>query len=46
MDQVYQATMTVNARVLGDPMASGAAVVKTIHELNAELVVFDVADLQ
>jgi predicted permease len=44
--QVYQATMIVNARVLGDPLASGAAVEKTIHELNSGLVVFDVADLE
>jgi predicted permease len=44
--QVYNATMIVNARVLGDPMASGVSVEKTIHELNPGLVVFDVADLQ
>ena len=44
--QVYQATMIVNARVLGDPLASGVAVEKAIHELNPALVVFDVADLQ
>jgi predicted permease len=46
LDQVYQATMIVNARVLGDPMASGTAVEKAIHELNPALVVFDVADLE
>jgi predicted permease len=45
LDQVYQATMIVNARVLGDPMASGTAVEKAMHELNPSLVVFDVADL-
>jgi len=44
--QVYQATMIVNARVLGDPLASRAAVEKTIHELNPVLVVFDVANLE
>ena len=44
--QVYRATMIINARVLGDPLASAAAVEKTIHELNADLVVFDVADLE
>jgi predicted permease len=44
--QVYQATMIVSARVLGDPLASGTAVEKAIHELNPDLVVFDVADLE
>jgi predicted permease len=43
--QVYQASMIVNARVPGDPLASGASVEKAIHELNPSLVVFDVADL-
>src|SRR5581483_10783467 len=32
--QVYRATMIVNARVVGDPLASGAAVTKALHELN------------
>jgi predicted permease len=44
--QAYQATMIINARVLGDPLASGAAVEKAIHELNPALVVFDVANLE
>jgi predicted permease len=44
--QVYQATMIVNARVEGDPLAFGLAVEKAIHELNPALVVFDVADLE
>jgi ABC-type antimicrobial peptide transport system permease subunit len=38
--------MIVNARVLGDPLASGMAVEKAIDELNPALVVFDVADLE
>jgi len=46
LDQVYQATMIVHARVLGDPLASGMAVENAIHELNPALVVFDVADLE
>jgi predicted permease len=45
LDQAYQATVIVNARVLGDPLASGVEVEKAIHELNPALVVFDVADL-
>jgi len=44
--QAYQATMIVNARVPQDPLASGAAVQKAIHELNPSLAVFDVADLE
>jgi len=44
--QVYRASMTVNARVQGDPLASGAMVEKAIHELNPALVLFDVADLE
>ena len=44
--QAYQATMIVNARVMQDPLASGAAVQKAIHELNPSLAVFDVADLE
>jgi predicted permease len=46
LDQVYHATMIVNARVLGDPLAAGMAVENAIHELNPALVVFDVADLE
>jgi ABC-type antimicrobial peptide transport system permease subunit len=44
--QVYRATMIINARVLGDPLASAAAVEKTIHGLNPDLIVFDVVDLE
>src|SRR5467141_3273621 len=40
--QVYQATMIINARTTGDPLAFGKTVEKTIHDLNADLVVFDV----
>src|SRR5205814_3653698 len=40
--QVYRPTMTIIARTTGDPLAFGRTVEKTIHELNAELVVFDV----
>jgi predicted permease len=44
--QVYQATMIINARVAGDPLTFGKTVEKTIHELNANLVVFDVTALE
>jgi predicted permease len=43
--QVYRATMVVLARTNGDPLAAGKTVEKTIHELNADLVVFDITTL-
>jgi ABC-type antimicrobial peptide transport system permease subunit len=44
--QVYKATMIINARVAGDPLTFGKTIEKTIHELNADLVVFDVTTLE
>jgi predicted permease len=44
--QVYRATMMVLARTNGDPLAAGKTVEKTIHELNADLVVFDITTLE
>jgi predicted permease len=44
--QVYRATMIINARVVGDPFAFGKTVQTTIHELNADLVVFEVTTLE
>jgi predicted permease len=44
--QVYRPAMTIIARTTGDPLAFGKAVEKTIHELNADLVVFDVTTLE
>ena len=44
--QVYRAGMIINARVEGDPLAFGKTIEKTIHELNADLVVFDVTTLE
>jgi predicted permease len=44
--QVYRATMIVLARTNGDPLAVGKTVEKTIHELNADLVVFDITSLE
>ncbi len=46
LHQVYRATMIINARVTGDPLAFGKSVEKTLHELNADLVVFDVTTLE
>jgi predicted permease len=44
--QVYRATMIINARVTGNPLAFGKTVETTIHELNADLVVFEVTTLE
>jgi predicted permease len=44
--QVYRSTMTILARTAGNPLAFGKTVEKTIHGLNADLVVFDVTTLE
>jgi predicted permease len=44
--QVYRASVLVTARTTGDPLAFGKTVEKTIHELNADLVVFDITTLE
>jgi ABC-type antimicrobial peptide transport system permease subunit len=38
--------MMINARVAGDPLAFGKTIEKTVHELNAEVLVFDVTSLE
>jgi predicted permease len=43
--QVYRASVIVNARVAEDPLESGAAIVQAVHDVNPELVAYDVADL-
>ena len=44
--QVYRADMIITARVAGDPLTFAKTVEKTIHELNGDLVVFDVTSLE
>jgi ABC-type antimicrobial peptide transport system permease subunit len=44
--QVYRGTMTILARTAGNPLAFGKTVENTIHELNGDLVVFDVTTLE
>ena len=39
--QVYRAGMTINARVSGEPLALAKSVEQVLHELNADVVVFD-----
>ncbi len=44
--QVYKANMIINARVAGDPLTVGKTIQNTVHELNADLVMFDVNTLE
>jgi predicted permease len=44
--QVYRPTVTLLARTTGDPLILGKTVEKTIHELSADLVVFDVGSFE
>jgi predicted permease len=44
--QVYDYHTVVHARISGDPQAFAPAVEKTVHELNADLPVFDVITLR
>jgi predicted permease len=44
--QIYRGTMIVTARVNGDPLAFGKTVERTVHELNSDLVVYDVTSLE
>jgi predicted permease len=43
--QVYRAGMTINARVSGDPLAFSKALDQAVHELDPDVVVFDVTTL-
>src|SRR4029077_10654839 len=44
--QVYRSEMIVTARVAGEPLIFGKIVEKTIRDLNADLVAFDVTTLE
>jgi predicted permease len=44
--QIYRANMIINARVAGDPLTFANTIEKTAHELNPELVVYDVTTLE
>jgi predicted permease len=46
LNQPGGSDMTVIARTTGDPLAMGKTVEKTIHELNADLVVFNMTTLE
>ena len=44
--QVYRDLVIIHARVSGDPQAYAPAVERTVHDLNADLPVFDVTTLK
>jgi len=44
--QYYQPNLIIDARVAGDPLSFGKAVEKTVHDLNPDLVLFDLTSLE
>jgi predicted permease len=44
--QVYRASTMVTVRVAGDPLGYATSVEKTIHQLNADVVLYDVTTLE
>jgi predicted permease len=44
--QYYEPTMIINARVAGDPLTFSKTIEDTVHELNSDVVVFDVTTLE
>jgi predicted permease len=44
--QVYAANMIIHARVAGDPFAFAKTVESAVHELNADVVLFEVTSLE
>ena len=46
LSQDYSHMTTIHARVSGDPLAYSSAIEKAVHELNADLPIFDVNTLK
>ena len=46
LNQVYRSNMIIDARVAGDPLTFAQTIEKAVHELNSELVVYDVTTLE
>ena len=44
--QVYKSGMIIVARTTGNPLAAGKTIEQSIHELNSDLVVFDITTLE
>ncbi|HXN20926.1 MAG TPA: ABC transporter permease [Candidatus Binatus sp.] len=44
--QYYKAEMIINARVAGDPLSVGKTIQNTVHELNPDLVMYNVNTLE
>jgi len=46
LEQVYRSTVIINARTTAEPLAMGKLVEKAVHDLNADIVVFDITTLE
>jgi predicted permease len=46
LEQVYRSTVIINARTTGEPLAMGKLVEKAVHDMNADIVVFDITTLE
>jgi predicted permease len=44
--QVYSANMIITARVAGEPMTFAKTIENTVHELNGDVIVFDITTLE
>jgi predicted permease len=44
--QIYRSELIISARVAGDPLSFTQVIQETVHELNPEVVVFDVTTLE
>jgi predicted permease len=44
--QIYRPNMIINARVAGDPMTFANTIQKAVHDMNPELVVYDMTTLE
>jgi predicted permease len=44
--QIYRSNMIISARVAGDPLSFAKTIEKALHELNPEVVAFDVTTLE
>jgi predicted permease len=44
--QVYRAGLIINVRAAGDPLSMAKAVEKTVHDLNSDVVVYDVTTVE
>jgi predicted permease len=46
LSQLYRPSMIIDARVAGDPLSFTRTIEKSVHELNPELMLFDITTLE